>query len=140
MAYTVTGNTTPANVRQTRSEAGRQLVFDVSEIEAAAGSEFSIGGLPPVGTIVAYKATLTAGTGTTVNPSVGSAASFTTTGSAAARQGHVATNTTTAAHVNDRTPLPYHAPSGTLYFRSAPNDLTADHTILTRIVITDRVG
>ena len=46
----------------------------IAETEAAAGSEWSVGGLPQRVTIFSYKATITAGTGATVNPILGNAA------------------------------------------------------------------
>lgn len=112
----------------------KHAIISVSETLAAAGSEFSVSGLPIVGTIMHYQVTKTAGTGATVNPKIGRAAAFTVS-----TQDHVATNTTTAAHINDGTAVKYYSPSGILYFRSTPSNAAADHTILTEIVIVEGV-
>ena len=103
----------------------------IAETEAAAGSEWSVGGLPQRVTIFSYKATITAGTGVTVNPIHGNAAAFT-----ASTQGHIATNATTAIHINDQTVLRCYLPTGTLYGRSTVNAGT-DNTIATEILIVE---
>ncbi len=114
--------------------AGRRTwLITVSETLAASGSEFSIFGLPIVGTIVRYGATLTAGTGTTINPILGRASGF-----AANTQDWIGTQTTTGAHIADITNLRYRLTSaGTLYVRSTVNSATADHTILTEIEVVE---
>ncbi len=114
------------------ADGGRNhWAMSIAETEAAAGSEWSVGGLPKRVTIFAYKATLTAGTGTTINPILGNAAAFT-----ASTQGHLATNDTTAAHINDQTRLRAYLPTGTLYGRSTV-DADTDNTIATEILIVE---
>jgi hypothetical protein len=114
------------------SDGGRNhWAFTVAETEAAAGSEWSIGGLPRRVTVYSYKATLTAGTGTTINPIIGDSAAF-----AASTQAHIATNTTTAAHINDQTVLRAYLPTGTIYGRSTV-DADTDNTIATEILIVE---
>lgn len=110
----------------------KHVVFTVVETEAANSSEFELVGVPVIGTIVRYEATLIAGTGTTINPIVGRAAGF-----AANSQDHIGTNTTTAAHVHDQTALRYDSTSGSLFIRSTVNNATADHTVHTEVVVRE---
>ncbi len=112
----------------------RTLVIAVAETEAAAASEFEVPchGITE-GTITCYRATLTAGTGTTINPIVGRAAGF-----AADTQDHVGTNNTTAAHIPDTSNLRFYIDAlGSLWIRSTVNDATADHSISTEITISE---
>jgi hypothetical protein len=114
------------------SDGGRrQWVKKIAETEAAAGSEWVITDLPKRVTIYSYEATLTAGTGTTINPALGNTSGFT-----ASTQGHIATNDTTAAHINDQTVLRAYLPSGILYGRSTV-DANTDNTIATVICIVE---
>ena len=126
MAYAGTPTITKTSI------GGRShFTVTIAETEAAAGSEWSVPGLGLRVTIYSYRATLTAGTGTTVNPILGSAAAFT-----ASTQGHIATNATTAAHINDQTVLRCYLPTGVLYGRSTV-DAAADNTVATEIMIVD---
>lgn len=97
-------------------------------------SEATISGVPTMGTIVEWRATLTAGTGTAINPAIGTTAAF-----VASTQAHVGTSSIVAAHVHDQTPLRYDAPAGVIYVRSTPNSAVADHAISTVILIADGV-
>lgn len=106
----------------------------LTETEARDTSEATITGVPIQGTIIEYKATLTAGTGTTINPALGNLATF-----VASTQAHLGTSSVTAVHVHDQVPLRYDAPTGTLYVRSTPNSAVADHSISTVILIADGV-
>jgi hypothetical protein len=116
-----------------RSTPGRTIyLVTLTETEAAAGSEATITGLPVKGTILSYKATLTAGTGTTIDPVIGRAAAFTVS-----TQNHIASNDAAAAHVHNQDPVRYYSSTGTLYIRSTPNNATADHSITTEILIAD---
>ena len=109
--------------------------WTISEVEAASGSEFSIGGAPLVGTIILYRATRTAGTGTTINPIIGRAASF-----VASTQNHIGTNSSTAAYINDASNLRYNGiTAGKIFIRSMPNNAAADHSISTEIEIVEGV-
>ena len=129
MAY---AQSTPVITRRVRG--GKQvLLITFTETEAASGSEWSVSGLPVVGTITHYKATLTAGTGTTINPKMGRAAAF-----VVSTQDHVGTNSTTAAHINDGSDLRYDKlTAGVLYGRSSPNSAVADHSIATEITVVE---
>lgn len=131
MAYaaTVTGPT--INVYNGR----RHFLWLVSEVEAASTSEFNLTDAPAVGTVVLYKVTRTAGTGTTVNPALGRATSFT-----ASTQNHIGTNTTTAASISDATNLRYSGlTAGKIFVRNTPNSAVADHAISTEIEIIEGV-
>ena len=128
MAYSATVTEAKAGARVGR----RYWVYTIAETEAATGSEFSVGPLPQIVTIRSYEATLTAGTGTTLNPQIGNAAGFTVS-----TQAHIATNTTTAAHINDQAETRAYLPTGLLYCRSNCDDLTADHTIGTAIMVVE---
>lgn len=126
MAYTavvsplqINGNFRPRMVRVT-----------ILETEARDTSEFSITGLPPYGTIVLYKATLSSGTGTAIQPKIGRAEGFSTTS-----LDLVGTQESASSYINDAAPLYFVSPTGTLYIRSSPNSSVADHTIRTEIVI-----
>jgi hypothetical protein len=110
----------------------RHWLVSITETEAASGSEATCSNLPVRGTIVSYKATLTAGTGTTIDPVVGSAAAFTVS-----TQSHVASNDVAAAHISNQDPVRYYSSTGTLYIRSTPNNAAADHSITTEILIAD---
>jgi len=113
--------------------SGREeYVISITETEAssAAGAEWVVAGLPKVGRITLYKSTLTAGTGTAINPKLGATPGFTVS-----TQGHLATNSTTAAHINDATSFPVYLPTGTLYGRSSANNAATDHAISTIIVL-----
>lgn len=107
-----------------------QLLVTVTETSQRDTSEVTISGLPRCGTIVAYRATLTAGTGTTIHPRLGLSASFT-----ADSADEVLEATGTAAILNEVGSTPYCTASGTLYLRSAPNNTATDHSITTRIVV-----
>lgn len=120
--------------RRTTVERGRRHVtITVRETEAATGSEFSIPGLPPKGKIVSYKSTLTAGTGTTINPRLGLATGFVDD-----TQDHLATNSTTAGHINDQVQLRYQTAdeAGELFINSSV-DAGADNTIDTEIMVVE---
>ena len=112
----------------------RYKLFTIAETEAAATSEFELTSVFPMGQILVYRATLTAGTGTTINPIIGSAAAFT-----AATQAEHGTLSTTAAHVNEQDPLIYSSTDGGIFIRSTANDATADHSISTLILIGEGV-
>ncbi len=127
MAYAGT-----ATIASKGADGGRNhWAVTIVETEAAAGSEWSVGGLPQRVTIFSYRATLTAGTGTTINPILGEEAAFT-----ASTQAHIATNATTAVHINDQTVLRCYLPTGTLYGRSTV-DAGSDNTIATGILIAE---
>lgn len=115
---------------------GRRFIhISFSETEAAATSEWSVTGLPRCLTLLRYKATLTAGTGTTINPRLGRATSWT-----ASTQNDIGTNTTTAAHITDQTKVAIILTEitagddrGTLFGKSQANNAAADHAISTEL-------
>jgi hypothetical protein len=111
---------------------GKHVIVTLTETEARDTSECEVTGLPVFGTITSYRATLTAGTGTTINPAVGTSAAF-----VVSTQDHVATATTTAAHVNEADHSPYYSATGTLYIRSRANNAATDHAITTTIIIVE---
>lgn len=120
--------------RRTTVERGRRHVtVTVRETEAATASEFTIPGLPPKGKIVSYKATKVAGTGATINPRLGLATGFMDN-----TQNHLATNSTTAAHINDQVQLRYQTvdEAGELFVNSNV-DAAADNTIDTEIMVAE---
>jgi len=88
--------------------------------------------LPAMGRIVRYVADLTAGTGTTLDPVVG------TVTDPASTPASVVLENGTAADPIDLQPADggaYYAPTGILYGRNVVNDATADHAITTKILI-----
>lgn len=109
--------------------------WTISEAEAASGSEFKLSEAPLTGTVILYQATLTAGTGTTINPTMGRAASF-----VASTQNHMGTNSSTSVHINDGSNLRYAGlVAGEIFIRSTVNSAVADHTILTEIEIIEGI-
>ena len=110
--------------------------WSIAEVEASSTSEFVISGAPQIGTIVLYSAQLVSGAGTTINPILGRSGSFT-----ASTMNHIATNTTTAARINDSTNLRYGGliTTGSIFVRSTPNSVTANHVISTEIEIVQGI-
>lgn len=107
-----------------------QVLVTVSETSNRDTSEVTISGVPKCGTIVAYRAALTAGTGTTVHPRLGNSASF-----VADSSNEILEANATAATINEVGSAPYCTTTGTLYLRSTPNSSATDHTITTRVLI-----
>lgn len=131
MAYTatVTGPTTYT------INGIRYIRWTITETEAASTSEFSITGVPQMGTVVHYQATLTTGSGTTITPKLGKSGSF-----SSSTQNHIATNTTSAAHINDSTNVRFGGlTKDVMFIRSTPNSATADHGISTLIEVVEGV-
>lgn len=107
--------------------------WTVVESGAAPTDTFTLPGAPTVGTLKLYRAILTAGTGTTINPRLGRTLAF-----VVSTQDWIGTSSTTAAVINDASDLRYSAlPAGKLYGRSLPNNAAADHTISTEIVVVE---
>ena len=107
-----------------------QYLVSYSETGSRDTTEITITGVPTCGTIVAYRAALTAGTGTTIHPRIGMTAGFT-----ADSINEVLEATGTSATINEVGSAPYCTATNTLYLRSAPNNAATDHAITTRIVI-----
>ena len=109
--------------------------WTISETGAAPTDTFLITGAPAIGTVVLYRANLTAGTGVTINPRLGRTAAFTTT-----TNDVIGVNATTAALINDSTSLKYSGlTAGNIYGRSLPSNAAADHAVSTEIVIVSGV-
>jgi hypothetical protein len=124
MAATVTRTT--KNVR-----GSWHCQYNIVETGIRDTTETTITGVPEFGTIVTFYSVFVSGTGSTVNPELGSSSGWTTNdinqvlpepGSA-------------AALIRDLTRTPYHAPDGILYLRSQPNNTATDHTVHTKILI-----
>lgn len=129
MAYsaTVTGPTITIH-------GGRKYYrYTVAETQAASGSEFTLDGLPPIATVVHYHARLTAGTGTTILPTLGNVAAW--TASTVSSFGDIAA--AAAAYHDTGSGIIVEPIAGKLYVRSTPNDATADHTIASVIVFAE---
>ena len=124
-----------ASVTKTTTTISGRRIFKivVAETDAATSSEFEITGLPEVCTMILYRATKTAGTGTTIAP-VGGA----TTGFAVSTQNENF-SISAAAHVSESTQVPLRLTSNKLVIRSTANDATADHSISTLITIVEGV-
>jgi hypothetical protein len=127
MAYSGT-----PTVSEVYVQGRRHVRITLAELEAAAASEATIPGIPVHGTIVAVKATKTAGSAASIDPVLGRAASF-----AASTQDHIWSNGTAAAHINESgLSVRYYAPTGTLYVRSTAAS-AADNTVESEILILD---
>lgn len=107
-----------------------QYLVSYSETGSRDTTEITITGVPTCGTIVSYRAALTAGTGTTIHPRIGISAAF-----VADSLNEVIEASATAATINEVGSTPYCTATNTLYLRSAPNSTATDHAISTRIVI-----
>ena len=127
MAYAGTSTV----VRRT-ARGRRYFIATLTETEAAAGSEATIAGLPALGRVVDVHATLTAGTGTTIDPEGGRAAAWVDLA-----QDEIWQNGAAAAHISAQPGKPYYSATGTLYWRSTPNSAVADHSIVTQITIAE---
>jgi len=110
---------------------GRIYTFEIAETEAAAASEFELVGVPQMGTITLYQATLTSGTGTTIQPRIGKA-----TGWSDSTQNAVAGQDAAAAHIHDVTRVEYTLAKGasSLFVRSTV-DADTDNAISTIVTI-----
>ena len=90
-------------------------VVQVSETEAGPATEATIQGVPPKGRIRAQISQLVSGTGTTIDPVLGTA-----TNPAASALTKILDNGTAAAGINNQAtrPIDYYDVDGTLYHRS----------------------
>jgi len=130
MAYSFSGATPTVDTVDGR----RQFTYVLLETEAAAASEWTITGLPRICTLTVYIAEKTAGAATTMQPALGTAASFTTTD-----KNFVSQEDAAAAYVNDQStvrigPLT----DGSLYGRSTV-DADTDNSITTVMVFVEGV-
>jgi len=122
------------NNHEIRVHSGRRYLYvKVSETEAssAAGAEFSFKMPFTEATLVKYKATLTAGTGTTINPKLGKA-----TGWTASTQNDIGTNSTTAAHIDDESKVTFYS-AGVVFVHSQANNAATNHSITTEMIFIE---
>ena len=105
--------------------------YTYTETEVAAASEATVEGVPKFGRIMRVKATLTSGTGTTIAPEMGNAATWTDS-----TQAEVLSGPTAAAHIDETQVVRYYSSSGTLYVRATP-DAGTDNAVSTEILIRD---
>lgn len=117
------------------SQGRNYYVVTVAETEARDTSEATIPGVPVLGRIIDVTSTKTAGTGTTVDPEMGTVAGWTDL-----TQGEVWQNGAAAAHVDAQPAKSYYAPTGTLYLRTSVNSVVTDHSITTQIIIAEGAG
>jgi hypothetical protein len=111
--------------------SGDYLV-QIDELEASATSEATINGVPPKGSVRGQKAQLISGTGTTIDPVLGSA-----TNPAGSALTTILSNGTAAAAINNvaNPAIPYYDSDGSLFHRSVC-DAGADNTVTTVYLIS----
>lgn len=111
---------------------GRKYMHIIlAETEARDTSQCTITGVPPLGTVVSYRADRTAGTGATIDPLIGLSSGF-----AASSINQVWDSPTTADFVTFQGMVfVYYSSSGTLYLLSRPNNIATDHSISTDLLI-----
>ena len=109
----------------------RHYLISVTETEASSTSEYEITGLPNAATLVLFRATLTAGTATAIEPTGGNVAGF-----SASSQGQEFA-ISQAAHINESTHVPLRLVGNKLVIRSQPRNAAADHSISTLITIVE---
>lgn len=110
---------------------GRDYSIVINETEAGAATEATITGLPIKGRVVSQIAQLVSGTGTTIDPILGTA----TDPSSNANSIVVENDTAAAAISNLASPeVPYITTNGTLYHRSVC-DAGADNTVQTTYLL-----
>jgi hypothetical protein len=90
-----------------------------------------ISGVPHFGAIISTKATLTSGSGATINPRLGTASGFTVS-----TQNHIATATATAAHVNEQGQTYFYTSTNSIYWRSLPN-AGSDNAISCELIVAE---
>jgi hypothetical protein len=117
----------------TRGPAGEYRIT-YTETEVAAASEASVSGVPPIGRIVSYKATKTAGSAATIAPEAGNTSGWTDS-----TQAEIMSGPTAAAHIHETQVIPYSAPTGTIYIRATPASAT-DNSVATEICILEGWG
>ena len=114
----------------TLTKKGLDYVVTITETEAATGSEATINGLPVRGRVLRQLCSLTAGTGTTVDPKL-------TLTSGGTGVNVVVENDTAAANVDNVSDpaIPFANTGPTLYHKSAV-DAGSDNSITTVYYIT----
>lgn len=116
-----------------RGPSGEYLIT-YTETEVAAASQASVSGLPPIGRIVSYKATKTAGSAATIAPEAGNASGWTDSS-----QAEIMSGPTAAAHIHETQVVPYSAPTGIIYIRATPAS-AVDNSVSTEICILEGWG
>ena len=117
--------------------AGRKAwTVSVAETEAATASEYAVQlpGAKGRVTITRFTCDITAGTATTVQPSIGRA-----TGWAITDANHVAKQSAAAAVVNDPTLLSFELGAASSFYVESIPDAGADNSITTRIELVEGV-
>lgn len=130
MAYVATVTTV-----KKASQGRNYVIVTIEETGARDTSEATIPGVPVLGRIIDVSATKTAGTGTTVDPEIGTVVGWTDL-----TQGEVWQNGAAAAHIDAQPAKSYYSPTGTLYLRSSVNNVATDHSISTQIIIAEGAG
>jgi len=125
---------TSCSVTPTNRDGVKHYRVRVEETGSRDTTEVACTGLPTYGTLVSYRADLTAGTGTTIHPILGSAAAF-----VVSTLDYIGGATATAGFINEQSTTRMHLPAGILYLRSAPNSTATDHAISTEILIVEGV-
>jgi hypothetical protein len=104
------------------------ITYAWSDTDVQAGSEAMVDGLPKRGIIKRFTATLTGGTGTTINPTIGRASGF-----SANTQNQVLAAPGAAAHI-DAGPVYYFSEDGPLYVVATP-DAGTDNAVSYELLI-----
>ena len=112
---------------------GGDFLVTIAQTNTTATEEVSLAGLPATGRIIRQVTCLISGTGTTVDPIIGTV----TDPGLAANAVQVVLENDTAAASTDNQPVGgacYHTPDGTLFYRSVM-DAAADNTVNVRLLI-----
>jgi len=105
--------------------------YTYTETEVAAASEATVAGVPKFGRIMRVKATHTSGSGSTIAPEIGNAATW-----ADSTNAEIVSGPTAAAHIDETQVVRYYSPTGTLYVRATPDSAT-DNAVSTEILIRE---
>ena len=129
MAYSARVSAAPRTV-----DGRSYIVYTIIESEARDTSEYELPDVPFIGTIVLLVSKLVSGTGTTIQPEIGTSSGW--TDSTIDEVGRI---TSAAAFINEGSNLRCAAPEGSLWVRSSPNNAAADHVIQTVIVVLEGI-
>lgn len=119
-------------VTTSKAQGVRAWTVTIVETDAAAASEWSVVGLPAVGTITHYQSTLVSGTGTTIAPTLGK-----TTGWTASTQNEISIQGTAAAHFNDQTRARYNLGTTSTIFGISTVDAGTDNVVHTTFTVVE---
>jgi hypothetical protein len=109
-----------------------QYIYEIDQSSLASTSDILLAGAPKRGAILSTRATLLAGTGTTLSPGFGLADAFTED-----TQAHLANSDQVGAHVRDQVPLLYYSADRELYLRFTFDDPAADHRVQAEVIILE---